>query len=253
MKCKLEECDVDLFCKGFCKIHYTRNRIHGDPLYTSRREKGSGTIESGFLYFYKKNHQNSYKNGKIPAHVYLMSEYIGRPLLSDEMVIHIDRNKLNNDISNLKLEKRKKICAVKKCVNSIHAKTLCKKHYTRMAKHGDVDKCLKNEAGLGTVNEYGYRLLYTPNHPNANGSKRIFEHRFIMSEYLGRPLRDNENVHHKNGDRLDNRINNLELWAKSQTSGQRVGDLLSWAKEIISKYDKEYNEKLIAINDEKTA
>jgi hypothetical protein len=61
-----------------------------------------------------------------------------------------------------------------------------------------------------------------------------------MAIYLGRPLRGDENVHHVNGDRLDNRLENLELWSTSQPSGKRVRDLLEYAQVIIERYGGEF-------------
>ena len=126
----------------------------------------------------------------------------------------------------------------------------CHGHYLRWSRAGDVqaDRPLKRDGapprpvrtapGRGSIS-HGYRKVTVPAADRwlVHGATSTVEHRLVMARLLGRPLTSQESVHHRNGNRLDNRPANLELWSRYQPNGARVSDQLRWAREILERYD----------------
>jgi len=143
------------------------------------------------------------------------------------------------------------ICYAEGCRTQAKVKKLCASHYYRMRKYGhfdrpgcSVDECenpaakyrngvstgfcddhLVAQEGSRSINGDGYALVKKDGRFQA-------EHRIVMEAHLGRELRKGENVHHRNGVRDDNRLENLELWFTAQPYGQRVTELLDYMFEV---------------------
>ena len=93
----------------------------------------------------------------------------------------------------------------------------------------------------------GYILVWAPDHPSRANTKKpyVLEHRLVMEKILGRYLEPNENVHHVNGIRDDNRPENLELWSKAQPPGQRVEDKVLWARDLLQQHGYDIMKKAV--------
>lgn len=106
----------------------------------------------------------------------------------------------------------------------------CPRCAARLHRHGAYD--LPWREYKVTTSPDGYSRVHVgKDHPMGNSAGLAYVHRLVMSEHIGRPLLKQETVHHKNGDRADNRIKNLELWAKNHGAGQRVDDMIKFAVE----------------------
>lgn len=111
--------------------------------------------------------------------------------------------------------------------------SLCRGHLSQQAR-GTALKPLKTirKKGEGWYTEDGYKCFMID-------GRKIAEHRLVMEKHLGRVLVEGENVHHINGVRDDNRIENLELWNTTQPCGQRSLDKIAYALEILELYAPE--------------
>jgi len=137
--------------------------------------------------------------------------------------------------------KRGAECSVDGCGNVVQARGWCTMHYQRVAALGHADPgpagLLKAPRGAGTLDPSGYRVITVD-------GKRYLEHRWVMEQHLGRPLWPDEEVHHRNRQRADNWIENLELWSTAQPKGGRVEDLVAF---YVQRYPDEVRRALAAL------
>lgn len=141
----------------------------------------------------------------------------------------------------LKTRRLDDVCSVDGCEKRPRVRNMCDLHYRRWSLRDDPadvggPRRQRKRRVFRRKNSDGYVELWEPDHPNAFKSGWVLEHRKVMADAVGRALVPGETVHHRNGIKDDNDLGNLELWL-THPPGQRVEDLLEWAREIVERYD----------------
>ena len=129
--------------------------------------------------------------------------------------------------------KHDELCSVEGCGRKYYAKNLCMLHYRRLRDGKQLeDHIIEKRLPIGSVKPFG-KTGYTKVKTEHGW---VWEHRYVMEGYLNRSLLPEETVHHINGVRSDNRLENLELWSSKHPPGQRVEDQISWAEAVLQRY-----------------
>jgi hypothetical protein len=200
---------------------------------------------------------------RMQEHRYIYEQSIGRRLKKQERIHHIDFNKLNNNIDNLVLfknngEHRKcHMDNIEKCALFFLNRDMWFSFKENRYVLEYTESCIRNNYAEEVKFEYikKIRCKYGGifcKYLDVDGKyKKRQEHIIIMEKILGRKLYQGENVHHIDGNKYNNDVNNLVVLNKKQhyEAHYSIGNCLSiFFKNGLVGFDKETKSYFVKIN-----
>ena len=195
---------------GMCSTHYMRHRTGQDlskPIQRHASLAGNSCVEPG-----------------------CSGTHSARGFCKDHYNLHYSKGRIATSGVG---------CSVPNCtrgVQGVSTTGMCIQHSRRVRPEPERLIGERHVWGPWRIGAGGY-VVRSRSMPGTKRSEHQTQHRLVMEEHIGRKLLKHENVHHKNGVRHDNRIENLELWSTKQPVGQRPADKVAYAMEILALYD----------------
>lgn len=256
--CSIEGCDEPVDARGWCHGHHQRWLRTGDveadvPLGRQRQSltciaRGCGRPTKA-QNLCNTHYQRTKKHGSPLEQLAIRQRHVptkcrvddcpNPPCIRGRCLSHFTSLVAENGSPLADADVPPVTCSIDDCDRRLHTRGLCHTHYTRHRDVGDAPPAAESvkRTGQGYVH-HGYWMVpvLTELRHLTGGETTCAEHRLVMAMSLGRALYPDELVHHLNGDRLDNRPQNLELWSTYQPRGQRVEDKVIYAIEMLKRY-----------------